>query len=44
MKLVCCSKCGKVVSNNKTSIVENKRICHDCKKSNKWEMQNGFRL
>jgi formylmethanofuran dehydrogenase subunit E len=39
MKLSTCMKCGSVVSNKRIALVEKKRVCHDCRKANKWEMQ-----
>jgi RNA polymerase-binding transcription factor DksA len=34
MKYVSCSNCGDVVPTKKTVVIENKRICHECKKQN----------
>jgi formylmethanofuran dehydrogenase subunit E len=39
MKLSTCMQCGSVVSNKRIALVEHKRICHDCRKANKWEMR-----
>lgn len=40
MKHVSCSKCGNVLPLKKTVVIEHKRVCHECKKSEskvRWE-------
>lgn len=35
MKFVSCSVCFKLVAPKKTTVVEHKRICHECKSEQK---------
>lgn len=44
MKYTSCMQCGKMVATKFTSLIDHKRICHDCKKSNQnilrtWEVK-----
>jgi formylmethanofuran dehydrogenase subunit E len=32
MKFITCSVCNSIVKANKTTIIDHKRVCHDCKK------------
>lgn len=42
MRLTCCANCGTLVPLKKTSIVDNKRICHECKRKAKRESRKSM--
>lgn len=39
MKYVSCNQCGHMVPSKLSSIVDHKRLCHECKKANKRELE-----